>query len=1843
MMRFNNKWSLLILTFFLTSQCAKKSSLSIQNNPEAYKNYILAYSSGLLKRNEQFRIEFTKPIIAIDKVNQAVDPSWFNITPALKGTCSWTSINSLEFFPDKSELKSNQDYEFNLDLSYLFPEIDKSIKNISIEFSYVPVSLNYSWLFPRPELVENNTMYLSGTIETNDNIDPSKLLEAVKAHVGPDHLELKPEISINPSNPLKYDIIIRHIPRSSRSTELNLEWDESFVQGNSSNKSTIMRIPGIDDFEVTGVDESLIDDNLLTIYFSNILNATQDVRGLVRFKDDSVNLEINKEKDFIQIRYPDIWQKTEGVVVVNRVVKSDNNKELKSDFEYHFLVKPNAPQVRFVSKGTILPYTKNIILPFEAINLHTIEVEVFKTFTNNVLYSFHLGIDNEYSSYNLVRLGKVIKQKAFNLASLAPGSNEKDWKRYGLDLSELIESEPGAYYQVRITFKPSYSNYTCEKDKPEIPEDFYQTETGDPNIKSLWRDYPYWHYSADEEENAYDVNNPCNIEYYSKEHFANTSFFASNIALSVKAGNDPGQTSAFVFDVIDGTPVKGAEIQYFDAQLQEISHMNTDGNGLAISTINSLPSFVIAKYKDHYAYLKINESKSLSQSEFDISGTSVQEGLKASLYTERGVWRPGDTVYLNAVLHNIQMGLQEQFPIELTIRNPNGQKVYTETKSNHLMGLYAFVIPIQSNAITGLYAATIKAGPSIFEKNLLIETIKPNRYKVEWPGIESKGLENLSDKTTIRASWLHGAPANGALANIKWKYQLIAPAFSKYKEYEFIDPVSSRISGELELFNSTLNESGLAEIKIPNWKFSSNTGKLKINLISKISDNTGEISTDYYETYVSPFKELVGIKLPSDGQFKHLEIGTEQEVRLVAVDSDGKPIANRKINIELFKVEYQWWYELRNGSTGEYQNSNFKERVLQSTLTTDNNGLASLKLKLDDYDRYYIRAKNMSSGYLTGDYFYTGYGYNADQKEFVNILSFKTDKEQYQTGEKVNLDLPGANQGYYIISLLRGSKILSCKSVNATKVKTNYSFDITSEMAPNVYVDISYVQGRTSKKNDLPLRMYGVIPVKIEDSDKKLNPVIKMNETLRTDEQFTIEVSEQNNKDMAYQLFIVDEGLLNLTRFKTPNPYNDIMSKEALSILTWDNFNEVIGAMDGELLKIFSVGGDEALQKVPEEDKNKRFKPIILRSAPSYLAKGGKQKHTYTISNYFGAVRVMVLCNSNTAFGSTDKSVQVKNELMVQLTAPRVFAFNDELEIPVTVFARDAAIKDVSLKFEINGKASLKSPAIKSMQFKSTGDQTVYFTIKGIGEIGNASIAVTASSGKYISKSQVSLYVDNPNPVSHEVKEFWVEAGKSIQEQIPPFGMNGTRDVKLEVSGIPGLSIRNMIDKLLNYPHGCIEQTISAAFPQILLNNLFDLSPKQKEEANFNVQKAIEKLRLFQLADGSFSYWPGSPSYSDWGTSYTGHFMLEAKKAGFRVPEDLLQNWYKFQKSKSNQSLKIQKNTEYWYPTNFAYRLYTMALVGKPDWSGMNQLYTAKTDNYFSKILLAGAYAVSGKRDIAETLLNQGSYELKAYRDDYYNYGSDIRDEAMIAQVLAILDKNQEALTLLNKLIKRTKSDYYSTQEQSMMLIAIAALSGKSKLGKMDFEYSWNAAQALIQSEKELYDVKFEPAAKQLFSFKNNSTRPVSVKIIQYGKDIVVTDQNSSKGIKMNVVLPAKGNVLQIGDELELSVTLTNTSLVGRISNIALTTVFPSGFEIENRRVAGLNDTKSQVDYQDIRDDRVLSYFDLNSNQSIELRFHLTAAYPGKYIAPSFYCEAMYDPSIYSKFRAGNYTIVPRK
>lgn len=1841
-MKSNSITFLFLLLFTVPFSCKKQQTNLILKNTDAYKEYISAFSTGYHKRNQTVRVEFAKPAVDASQINQEVNPSLYKITPALPGKCVWKNVYLFEFSPDKKALMSNARYEMVLDLKTVFPQIEESLRRPVIEFFYQPLELSVNWSFPRPSTDGKESMYLSGTVYVNDEIEPGKLLESITIKTS-DGKKLTPQIQVSATNPSAYDILVSPIPRLKKSSELKLQWFERLEEENQKSDEKSFRIPAINEFVVQGVDESRITNHELSIYFSNILDVNQDVRGMIKFKEDSSALQLEKETDVIHVHFPDDWQKKSAILVVNHLIKSREGMNLGNDYEYEFQLIQNPPAVRFVNRGSILPYSKEIILPFEAINLHTVEVEIFKTFTNNVLYNMHLGFDNYYDSYNLVKLGRIIKQQVINLDELSPGSNARDWKRYGLNLSELIDAEPGANYQVRICFKPEDSDYPCSDGKPEIPDNFYDEESGDPKIKSFWRSYSYYDYS---EEANNDASDPCSISYYTSDHFAKTSFFASNIAMIAKSSDHGGQSMVAVFDVMEGSPVKNAEVSFYDQQLQLLSKKETDGNGLVVCDLSSMPSYIQAKSGKHYSYLKINENKSLSQSEFDISGVKLQEGIKSSLYTERGVWRPGDTIYLNAVIYQIDKKIPDQFPVELTVTNPQRQVIYKTNTSDHVRGLYSFQIPTKESDITGLYTARLKVGLSVFEKNLLIETVKPNRFKVEWPDINTYSTDQLQQGVPLKAMWLHGAPANEANANVNFRYKVIAPEFKKYQAYTFVDPEFQKKEGEQEVFNEKLDDHGEAKVNLPNFKDLIKSGKIQATLISKISGDDGDISTDYYETVVSPFNEYVGLKLPDNPFGRLVAKDVDQEIQIVVLNKDGNPVANREVLVELFHVSYEWWYELRYSYRGDYQRRSITKKEMNKVVRTDQNGKAVITINLKEYDRYCIKATNKENNYSTGEYFYTGWNYNQNSTEFVNILSFKAEKDEYVVGDKAKVELPGAASGKYLISLLRGDRLVRNVSMDAKKDKSIFEFEITPDMAPNIYVDVSFVQGRTQKKNDLPLRLYGVIPVKVIDENKKIHPVISMNNLIRPDEKFSIEVSEEHSKEMVYQLFIVDEGLLNLTRFKTPNPYNDIMAKEALTMLTWDNFNEVIGNMDGAMEKIFSIGGDLNVDE-NQETKNKRFKPVVLKSGPVTLRKGEKMKHEFSISNYIGAVRVMVIANDYNAFGAADKSVMVKNELMSQLTVPRVFAYNDEVLIPVTVFATDPKVKNVQVKLEVKGQIKLMESAEKKITFDQIGDKTVFYKVKGSGGIGNAEILVTASSGSFNSRNSVSLYVDNPNSISHEVKEYWIESGKSVKEMIAPYGMEGTRTVRMEVSGFQGLSLDKMIDELIQYPHGCLEQTTSAAFPQIYLSALTELSIEKKSEVAFNIQSAINKLRRFQRPDGSFSYWPDGDSYSDWANSYAGQFLIEARNAGYRVPEDLLQNWYRSQRTFSNSyRADLQKNYSRPYLMQ-AFRLYTMSLYGKPEWSAMNQMYQSKNSDFMSNVLLAGAYALGGKQDIAVNLFAGSVPDQKYYREYDYSFGSNTRDEALIAQILIAMNKKNEASGLLNKLIKRTSRNYYySTQEMATILVALGKLYGNAKDRKMSFTYQWNDTKLSYETQSPVYMSDLTAASKQLFEFKNQGSIPVSVSIIQYGKETSTANVAVSNGLKMNVSIVRVHEYsayINSGDEMSAVISISNPGVAGRIDNIALTAVFPSGIEIDNRRIGGIDDKNSRITYQDFRDDRVLNYFGLNAGETISIEIPLTAAYAGQYIAPFIVCEAMYDPSIYAKYRSGTISIQTRK
>lgn len=1822
---------LAVFVFLLLCGCNAPKVTWVAQNKDLYKDFITAYSSGWIERGESFAVEFTQPVVKPQEVGKQWKGSNVKMMPNLVGVFRWTSATRLAFEPELTNVNPETEYSLVLDLKPFFDKIPDEIRMAGFKFRVAPVSMHVNCGLPEPVQENSSLMNLMIRIKVNEVLDFADLEKLIRWE-GPGTTHAVPEWSEDEVEDGGYNLLIRNIQRLESKSEVVIRWKSPGYNAKSQEQMVRIAIPAKDSFEVTGVSVVNPGSGIVRIFFSEILDNEQNIQGLIKIDTLNAFPNLTKDQHFIDVDLNNTSFPLVGNLTVMQMIKSRNGKQLGADSQWAYALEEKKPEVRFIGKGSILPYTDQIIMPFEAINLNYVDVEVFKIFTNNVLYDLHFNFSQNSDHYNLVRLGRVIKQQTIQLSSLNPGSNRTEWKRYGLDLSKIIKTEAGAMYELRISFKPSYTEYHCANGLPNVPDDFYTDETGDPAIQSFWRDYAYYDYNEGYDYGSAD--NPCSLSYYYSDHFGSRTFYASNIAMTVKSALSASQCYAFVYNLQTGEAVANAKVSLYDAQLQSIYEGSTDGSGMIKANVSREVHYAVAKSNNQYAYLELEPGRSISQSEFAVDGVTKHEGMKFSCYTERGVWRPGDTISFNAIAFHDKK-LPDQLPIQITVTNPRGKIIYQKQANNHLLGLYNFEIPIAQDDPTGSYVASLKTGNYEIHKTLMVETVKPNNIRVDWNIGEKVLLGDISKNIQLQAKWLHGSEASLLQAQIKWKFRRVAPEFEKYSTYQFMNPERANGEGEIELFNGKLDEHGRWKAEGIEPDMGAPCGDMNAQLVSLITETSGELNTDYYPVKVRMFDEYLGIKIP-EGPYgeRSIESGKEQQIKMVVLDPKGQPIANRSIEAELFEVNYEWWYEMRSGSSSEFQFANSKRKLQTTKLTTDRQGIATLNLKLDGYKRYFLKATNLENSYESGDYFYTGWSDGENSKNFVNILSFKSDKQKYQVGEKAQIILPGANSGQYVVHVIRGNEILRSESLLAKPGQTIYELNLDQSMAPNVYIDISYIQGIKDKTNDLPQRLYGVIPVLVEDTEKKLLPVLEAKDVVRPEESFEVTVKEQHGKEMAYQLFLVDEGLLNLTRFKTPQPYDDLMAKEALALLTWDNFDAVIGNLDAALEGVYSIGGDMALNK-KDLSKVQRFKPVVLKSGPMHLKAGEKKVHRFTVNNYIGSLRAMVVANNFGRAGSGEKSLTVRKELMVHLAMPRTLTYKDELEIPVTVFVKESSIKSVQLTAECTGALSLMQSGKKDLKIEKPGDYTFFFPVKSHGTIGASTIKINAVSGSFKASHSVDIVVTNPNPLTHKATSAWIEPGKSFSPNLSDFGMAGTRKASLDISGLRNFSINQIADRLIRYPHGCLEQTTSALFPQALLDNFTKLTDQQKNDINDHIAKGVDKLRRFQLPSGGMAYWPGAADVSDWNTSYAGHFLLVAKNHGHNIPSGMLEQWYNYQKFTSQKlSAEVLKSSP-WMQRIMAYKLYTMALYGKPNASSMNVMYQYKDLDLTARAFLAAAYCINGKCDIGKKLLPAENPPIKEYREYDESFGSTIRDEAILVIALSSLGYQEEAASKLNALLsKEVRLTYLNTQEMSFLLLAVDKLFGGKMQNPLKVELKSAKGTETISFESGFSHKDLDPVKLKGLSITNQSDKGVTVTFLQSGIEELTAQQNDQKGIQMSfhwVYPDGRGKFPKPGDKMEAIVNVRLTNYAQRMDNLALTINFPSTFELINERLGEWSTETNAIDYQDIRDNQVKTYFSLTGSKPLQLKFPVHVSYPGKYASPLIVCESMYDPSIYAK------------
>ena len=585
------------------------------------------------------------------------------------------------------------------------------------------------------------------------------------------------------------------------------------------------------------------------------------------------------------------------------------------------------------------------------------------------------------------------------------------------------------------------------------------------------------------------------------------------------------------------------------------------------------------------------------------------------------------------------------------------------------------------------------------------------------------------------------------------------------------------------------------------------------------------------------------------------------------------------------------------------------------------------------------------------------------------------------------------------------------------------------------------------------------------------------------------------------------------------------------------------------------------------------------------------------------------------------------------------------------------AVKNVTVEVKTNDLFQVVGPASRKISFDQEGDKVVDFTLKVARGIGAGQVEVLARSGNQKASDLIDLQVRMPNPRISRTTSDVIEPGKSWQSSYEAVGLAGTNHGVLEVSVLPPMNLEKRLKYLMQYPHGCVEQTTSAVFPQLFLHRLLELDSQQKSEIQDHITAGINKIKSFQVSGGGLTYWPGSYGrVSEWGTSYAGHFMLEAQALGYKLPIGFINNWVKYQNRMANSWDRVQdyfgsrRSSE----INQAYRLYTLALAKKPALGAMNRMREMKDLTATARWTLAGAYMLVGKREVAERLIAGLDTRVSSYRELSYTYGSSLRDQAMILEVLSLMGDQVQAKKLVDEIAGHMASgNWYSTQTTAYVLLAIGKFVGEEDAsGALEFEYTLNGKRqkVSVSAPMERLELPFDGARGGTIELKSTGNRNlfISMQLDGIPLENPVVDEASDMQMEVryfnmegNPIDPAQ---MEQGTDFVAEVTLRHPGIRAKYEELALTQMFPSGWEIRNLRLDNMESSreKSQPEYQDIRDDRVYSYFGLEKGETKTFVVMLNAAYLGEFFLPAVYCEAMYDNEIHAT-RAGKWVKVSRQ
>ncbi|HKL71342.1 MAG TPA: MG2 domain-containing protein, partial [Marinilabiliaceae bacterium] len=1515
----------LILFVFILFLGCNRTKKSDEISHSDYNQHIAAFTSGTIPTTSFLVVEFTDSITS-SKPGQKVPSSLLSIEPSLKGEWTWVNHKTIKFTPE-NRLPAGKKWKVTVKLNKLFKDA------IDFFFEVATLQQNYRVFIDPVQPSENSDFKaynITGRLEVADDITWQEAESIVSATLNQKNQAIEWQHSSGKSHAFE----ISNLSRKEEAQELIIHHDGSSIGASGSGQEKI-NLPSINVFSVQNVEVVQQPAQMVRIVFSDPLERNQNLEGLIQISNNS-DFHYTQQENILEIHPTKTFEGALELTLFSGIRNIRGNDLSQGTYRTQVVFSSVKPAVEFIGKGNILPSSDHPIVHFKSVSLNSVVVRIVKIYENNVPHFLQINTINDNSQ--LKRAGRLIHQELLPLNEDAT-LNLNKWNSFAIDLRKMIEPDPGAIYRIELGFERGSSIYPCD-DESESSERKHLTT---PNDGDFWDDaesyysdapydYSYWNWE--------ERDNPCSDSYYQRSRYVSKNLLASNLGIIAKAGNN-NEVHVFVTHLQTAQPTIGADVEILNFQMQSIAHAVTDSEGKSLLKTTGQPFLLIVKNEKQRGYLRLDDGQSLSLSKFDVSGQTIEKGIKGFIYGDRGVWRPGDSIFISFMPEDRLNHLPDNHPVTFEFINPRGQLIQKRTAHHPNNRLYTFKTATDEEAPTGTWQVRVGVGNIFFEKNLRIESIKPNRLKVDL-AMPSIIYSNYDKSIELSSEWLHGASAAGLKAQVEMTIKTTTTHFQKHPNFSFDDTSREFESSQQIIFDGILNGAGKANFKLkPNFNQKA-PGFVHLLFTNRVFEEGGSFSITSDKVLYSPYLSYVGLRAPQNGKNEYLLTDVDHEIEVITLNDKGDPINNSNLQYTIYKINWRWWWDRSDENLANYVSSHSANIIKTGKLTTSNGkSVIPFRINQPDWGRYLIRVEDKAGGHAASTTVlvdWPGWRQKDKETDAATMLVLNTEKEKYEIGEKATVTFPSSENSRALISLENGTEVIQSWWVNTKADNTQFTFDVTDELTPNIYISVTLLQPYSRNENDLPIRLYGITPITVFSPKSVLHPIIETNKDWKPLQKVEMTIKENNKQPMSYTLAIVDEGLLDITRFKTPSPWDYFNAREALGVKTWDIYDYVLGAYGGRIEQMFSVGGDLDLINPNAKKSQQRFEPMVRFLGPFDLKKGGKNKHSIELPNYSGSVRVMVVATNGIASGSAEETISVKQPLMVWAALPRVLGPNETVALPITIFSTEKEINKVKVEINTDNKVTVNGNTENIIEFDNEGDKTIYFELKANEMLGSSTIEITATSGKEVGKQIIHLPIRNPHPVSTTVKSAIIEAGKEAELKYSLPGSTSDTQSTLEFSVLGNINFGSRLAFLLNYPHGCVEQITSKAFPQLFLSDVTELTPAQVSQAKSNVKEVLNKLHNYQTPSGGLAYWSGGPTPDEWSTSYAGHFMIEAELKGYTINPSLKKQWVKYQKAMAASWIPDKSGRYAGHDFIQAYRLYTLALAGETHLSGMNRL-----------------------------------------------------------------------------------------------------------------------------------------------------------------------------------------------------------------------------------------------------------------------------------------------------------------